>query len=273
MRVFRSPLYLDIDILVPLANYHGIEVMVDVALSQRDRGERTGKAGANVALPIPGSPGFEFGGSRGSEAEITQARTVKDHPTNALNRLLDELAKANDITTDLSGSAITRHQIVECDGDWEISPATDVGAMLTSMVTIMSQNPSALESSAPPPEFYSLMRSDPERGSVVLETTLEGADQLHVLVLLDSGCLVDRASLDSLEDERTVFGQVDVFLPEGSQYSLEKFFLSGFSRAIRRSISAEQLLSGMGASFGRPMTINDLKIDGPLVVVKPIAIY
>src|SRR5699024_8390196 len=33
MSVFRSPIYLDIDLLVPLANYHDIEFMVDVALS------------------------------------------------------------------------------------------------------------------------------------------------------------------------------------------------------------------------------------------------
>ena len=97
MSVFRSPIYLDIDLLVPLANYHDIEVMVDVALAQRDRGERTGKAGVNVGLPLPGSPGLELGGTKGSESEITQQRTVKDHPAHALNRLLDELTKSNDI--------------------------------------------------------------------------------------------------------------------------------------------------------------------------------
>jgi len=272
MSFFRSPIYLNTDLLVPLANYHDIEVMVDVALSQRDRGERTGKAGANVGLPVPGSPGFEIGGTKGSESEVTQQRTVKDHPAHALNRLLDELTKSDDIT-DLPASVITRHQIVQCDGEWEISPATDVGAMLTSMVKMASQNPSVWDSSEPPAEFYELVSSDPERGSVVLETTLDGDEPLNVVVLLDSGYLVGRANLDSLEDDRTVFGQVDTFLPEGSQYSLEKFFLSGFSRAIRRNISAEQLLSGMEASFGKPMTIDDLKIDGPLVVVKPIAIY
>ncbi|HET7415656.1 MAG TPA: hypothetical protein VFI97_08185 [Arthrobacter sp.] len=275
MSVFRSPLYLDTEILVPLANYHDIEVMVDVALTQRDRGERSGKAGAKAALPVPGSPGFELSRSKGSESEITQARTIKDHPSNALNRLLDELTKSNGITTDLSATAnaITRHQLVELDGDWQISPATDVGALLASMVTMVAENPTALDSSEPPAEFYSLMNSEPTRGPVVLDTTLRGAGQMHVLVLLDSGCLVDRVSLDDLEEERTVFGQVDVFLPEGSQYSLDKFFLSGFSRAIRRSISAEQLLSGMGPSLGKPMSIDDLKIDGPLVVIKPIAIY
>lgn len=273
MSMFRSPLYLDTEILVPLANYHDIEVMVDVAVTQRDRGQRSGAAGVRASVPLPGSPGVELGGSRGSESEVTQARTVKDHPTNALNRLLDALAKSGDVTTGLPTSAITRHQLVELDGDWEISPATDVGALLTGMVAMIAQNPSALESSEPPAEFYSLVNSEPARGSVVLNATIDGAEQAHVVVLLDSGRLVDRTSLDDLEDERTVFGQVDAMVAEGSQYSLEKFFLSGFSRPIRRAISVEQLLSGTELSLGKPMTIDDLKIEGPLVVVKAIAIY
>jgi len=271
--VFRSPLYLDTEILVPLANYHDIEVMVDVVVTQRDRGERSGKAAVKASIPLPGTPGFELGGSRGSESEVTQARTVKDHPTNALNRLLDALAASGDVTTDLTTGAIRRRQLVELDGDWQISPATDVGSLLTAMVAMIAQNPSALESSKPPAELYSLMTAGPARGSVVLNATLDGPDEMRVLVLLESGYLVGQTSLDDLEDERTVFGQVDAIVAEGSHYSLEKFFLSGFGRPLRRAISVEQLLEGMQSGFGRPMTLNDLNIDGPLVVVKGIAIY
>lgn len=273
MSVFRSPLYLDTETLVPLANYHDIEVMVDVAVTQRDRGQRSGNAAAKAGLPIPGAPSVELGGSKGSESEVTQARTVKDHPTNALNRLLDALAVSKDVTTDLSAGSITRHQLVELDGDWEISPATDIGSMLAAMVAMMAQNPSAMESSELPAEFYSLMTSAPARGSVVLTATLDDAEEMRVLVLLDSGFLVGQTSLDDLEEERTVFGQVDTIAAEGSHYSLDKFFLSGLDRPIRRAVDVEQMLEAMGKGFGRPMTMDDLKVQGPLVVLKAIAIY
>ncbi|MFD2768403.1 DUF6414 family protein [Micromonospora eburnea] len=273
MSVFRSPLYLDTETLVPLANYYDIQVMVDVAVTQRDLGQRSGKAGFNAAVPIPGSPGIELGGSKGSESEVTQARTIKDHPTNALNRLLDALTLNGDVATDLSGGAVTRRQLVEVDADWIISPATDAGAFLTMMATFFAQNPSARNSTEPPPEFFSLMTSGPIPGSMVLDATLEDADETHVLVLLDAGHLAGRAGPDDLEGERTIFGQVDALVAEGTNYSLDKFFLSGFSRAIRRTLPLEELLKNMPMPSEKPVTIDNLKIGGPLVVVKAIAIY
>jgi hypothetical protein len=240
--VFRSPLYLDIETLVPLANYHNIEVMIEVAVTRRDLGQRSGKAGLKATIPVPGSPGFEIGGSKGSESEVTQAQTVKDHPTNALNRLLDALASNEDVVTDLSADAITRRQLVELDGDWRISPATDVGSFLAAMVAMVAQNPSVLKNSEPPAEFFALMTPGTIPESVVLDTTLDDAQETRVLVLLDSGCLVGQAGLDDVEGERTVFGQVDSIIAEGSPYSLEKFFLSGFGSRVRLS-SLKQSLS------------------------------
>ncbi|MER7589616.1 hypothetical protein ABTW72_18985 [Micromonospora sp. NPDC127501] len=266
-------MYLDTETLVPLANYHDIQVMVDVAVTQRDLGQRSGNAGVKAVLPVPGSPGLEFGGSKGSESEVTQARTIKDHPTNALNRLLDELARNGDVVTDLSTDVVTRRQLVEIDGDWSISPATDAGALVTAMVDLFAQNPSAVNSSEPPPEFYSLMTSGPTLGSVVLEAALEDANETQVLVLLDAGYLSGRTGPDDLEGDRTVFGQVDALVAEGSNYSLDKFFLSGFSRAFRRTFSVEDLLKNMPMESDKQVTIEDLKIRGPLVVIKAIAIY
>ncbi len=60
---------------------------------------------------------------------------------------------------------------------------------------------------------------------------------------------------------------------QGAKYSLEKFFLSGLSRVVRRALPAADFLENMGQAFGRPMTMDDLEIWGPLVVVRAIAIY
>ena len=175
--VFRSPLYLDEEIMVPLANYHDIEVMTDIAISQRDRGERSGRAALRVTAPVPGSPGVELGGSRGSESELTQERTVKAHPTDALNRLLDALHRKEELSTNLADEVVTRHQVVEVDGDWDVAPATDVGNLLTSVVAAFVANPAAAQSSEPPPELVaSLMGTQRVSGMVTDVTYWPGCD-------------------------------------------------------------------------------------------------
>ncbi|WP_148083660.1 hypothetical protein [Micromonospora sp. Llam0] len=267
-------MYLDTETLVPLANYHDIEIMVDIAITQRDLGQRSGNAGVKLAVPITGSPGLELGGSKGSEFEVTQARTIKDHPANALNRLLDTLTRNNDIVTDLSSGAITRRQLIEVDGDWSVSPATDIGSLLTKMATLFSEQPSAFKGSEPPAEFYSrILAPGTNQGPVVLDTTTEDSNKTRVLVLLEAGYLTGRTGPDDLEGERAVFGQVDAVVAEGSSYSLDKFFLSGFSRPVRRSFPVEELLKNLPPQSNMQVTVDDLRIRGPLVVVKAIAIY
>lgn len=274
MSVFRSPLYLDTEVMVPLANYRDIEVMTDVAVSQRDRGERSNRAGVNVSLPIPGSPGLDFGKTGGTESEVTQERVVKSHPADALNRLLDSLHEANELTCDLSSGHIQRHQIVEVDAEWEVSPATDVGSMMTAILSGIAKNPTLMSASEPPTEFLaSLMGPQAPHGRVVLDATLDDDEAPRVLVLLEPDKLVGSATLDDLTEERSVFGQVDAFVSEGASYSLEKFFLSGFSRSLRRSIPLNQLLGGLKPFLGREATPEDLRIAGPLVVIKAIAMY
>lgn len=274
MSVFRSPLYLDIETMIPLANYHDIEVMTDIAVSQRDRGERSGRAGLTVSLPIPGSPGIDVGGSGGSETEVTQERIVKSHPADALNRLLDSLQREGELSNDLINGQVRRHQIVEIDREWEISPATDIGSILTPLISVIAANPAIMAASEPPAEVISsLMGSQSTQGRVVLDATPEGDVGPRVLVLLESDQLVGKATLDDLTEERTVFGQVDAFVAEGGTYSLEKFFLSGISRGIRRSFPLENILSGFKPMLGREVSPSDLKVAGPVVVVKAIAIY
>lgn len=273
MSMFRSPLYLDLETLVPLANYHDIEVMVDVQLSQRDLGQRSGGGGVRASIPLPGSPGIEFSGSKGSEAEVTQARTIKDNPASALNRLVDALTREGDLITELTDRAITRRQLVELEGDWEVSPATDIGGFLAGMVRLMSQNPAALSSKEVPPEFMSLMTAGPTGGPTVLDCRLDDDDQTQVLALLSSDNITHGNTLDDLEGDRSVFGYVDTVVADGGEYSLEKFFLSGLGRAVRRAFKPADLLPGMSEMLGREVTSNDLSVKGPLIVVKAVAVY
>lgn len=274
MSMFRSPLYLDLDTLVPLANYHDIEVMVDVQVSQRDLGQKSGNLGFRASVPLPGSPGVEAGGSRGSESEVTQARTVKDTPASALNRLLDTLELHNGVVTDLSTQTVTKRQLVELDGEWEVAPATDVGAFLAELMNLMVQHPEAMAKGAEPPaEAMSLMTAGPQRGSIVLDRVSDDSEASRTLVLLDAEHFVRGSSMDDLEGERTIFGSIDTLVGEDQDYSLEKFFMSGISRAVRRMFDPAELLQGVSEGFGRSLSVDDLRLKGPLVVVKAVAVY
>jgi len=275
MSFFRSPLYLDLEVLVPLANYHDIEVMTDLEVTQRDRGNRSfgGEAGAAVSI-VPGAPSIKFRAGKGNESEVTQTRSVKDHPTDSLNRLVDKLQKDELLTTDLA-QAVAKRQLVEVERAWGISQATDVGSLLTGLFAFIARDPSILARKEPPDELFDLMTSPGQAGGAVVLDSAEGdtAEDVRVLTLLDAGGLVGNHGLDDLEGEMAVFGQVEALMSDTQSYSLERFLLSGVSRTFRRSISVNDLLAGFGKLGGRNFTSDDLQIKGPLVVIKGIAIY
>ena len=68
MSFFRSPVFLDLETLVPLANFHDIEVMTDLSLLERDLGKKSANAG--VKMGIPGGPNWK------SEVAVTRSRRL-----------------------------------------------------------------------------------------------------------------------------------------------------------------------------------------------------
>lgn len=269
MSLFRSPIYLDLETLVPLANFHNIEVMTDVSLSERDLGKKGANAG--LRMGIPGGPTVEVGGSGSKEFEVAQARTVKDHPTSALNRLLDDLAEAGQLSN-LEDGAVFKRQLIELDREWKVSAATDIGSTLEGLVRVMVSNPAAMNSPEMPPEAMSVMAGGSTTGTIVLEADEEDSEGRKIIVLLTADDLLAKNTIDDLEGDRSVFGLVHDMVPQGKQYSLEKVFLAGFSRSIRRTLKTKDLLS-LGAVLNQPISEGDLDIPGPLIVIKAVSVY
>ena len=119
----------------------------------------------------------------------------------------------------------------------------------------------------------SLLTQGGSHGQVVLESDDGDGDDLRAIVLLDGGNVLAGHSLQDLEGDRAVFGQVDTLVDAGKTFSLEKFFLSGFSRAIRRSLDTTEMLEGFSGITGRKVDSSVIEVPGPLVVVRAIAVY
>lgn len=280
MSQFRAPIYLDLDLLVPLADYHDIEVMVNVDVSQRNRGSSSRRLEGRVALPVPGSPSIGGGRNRDEESEVTESRTIADTPTSALNRLLDKLEKDDAVNTDAS-SSIGKRSVVDFDGDWSVSPMTDTGALLAAFFRMFASNPAAFTSGASgqaaedvPPEVFQILAPGDNRanGPIVLNYEPSGDGEPNIVALLSSDHLIGGHTIDDLDGERNVFGVVDALVEPGRGYSLERFLLSGIPRSLRRTINADELLRTM-PSLLRSDASPSLVLDGPLIVIKVVAVY
>lgn len=88
--------------------------------------------------------------------------------------------------------------------------------------------------------------------------------------------LFGTATVDDLEGERTMLATVERIIEEGDTFSLDRHLLPGLSRVFRRALKGDQLvglLHGFGGALGRPLDASALTINGPAVLLTPIAIY
>lgn len=263
---FRNPVYLDLDLLVPLANFHRIEVMRDVQLTERSvgGGEFGGKVGGGL---------LTASASGRRESEVTQSEVVTDHPISALNRLVEALMKSANIADPAQG--VSKGDTVELELEWELSPLGDVGATMSLLFQFFAQNPTGLASGEVPSGLIGAFINGVNAGPAILE-----ADEPNLgktLVMIDRANLIGDNSLDRIEGGATVLGQVERLVGPGSYYSLQPYLTPGLNRSMRRSLtddSINDLLTRVKAlSGGQELTVEDLRVHGPAVVLRAVAIY
>ena len=268
MRIYRDPIYLDKDALTPIANSFGIEVDTSIEVDTRDLTNK--KGGFDAGATIPGtSIGIKGNLGGGTESEISQKRTVTAHPGAALNNLIEKLQEEESLIDLSDEQAITKSALIEIESDWELSPVTDQGRMLNLVLKQLLQNPNNIPKEVPVELIRDVLEPRPtdENQKLIFIRTNESADDMTVIALLDSEWLVGNNTEDDLEEDRTFFGLVEAFKPEGKVYSLEKHFTRGLNRALRRKVDSKQLYNSVELSE------EDLKFHGPLVVIKVIAVY
>ncbi|WP_149029425.1 DUF6414 family protein [Corynebacterium halotolerans] len=273
MSFFRNPIYLDRDTLVPLSNFHGIDVSTDIELTVRDQSSKNGSMEGKAQIPWVSGRGER---GTGEETEVTESRRIESHPVSAFNKLVDELEKKDEVLNHFDfGTGISKRQLVEVEREWELSPSNEVGGLLSRLIELFIADPSLLNEERPNNEVIASMLSPQtaKKGQIVLQAVLEDEDAPQVLALLNAGHMVAGNDIDNLENELAIFGQVERVVGENRSFSLEKFYLSGLNRTMRRAISSDQLLAGVAKMTGRNVDRSDLEMTGPLIVVKAMAAY
>jgi hypothetical protein len=270
MSMFRNPLYLDVPLLRSLADYHGIELSGDRAVTRRIRDESRRRAGI--------SKGVELGREGEKEDEVTETYALEFRPVRALNDVVDELLRGElivDLTVD-EGQDVPRRSTIQIEGALELSPVTEVGAFMSTVLPSMIEQMAA---GAEQPELDPtligglLLGGAPE--GVVHVFVMEAGDH-RLVVMADPKHLYGDASMDDLDGELTLLATVDRLVADDEAKSLDRYVMPNVNRTMRRMLGGKDLVEmaeGLGEAIGRKIDRDSLTISGPAAIVTPVAIY
>jgi hypothetical protein len=269
---FRNPVYLDSDLLRNLADYYGVALPTEGEVVRRVVEERGGTLGVNKVV--------EAKRDTGSTEEVTETFTSQVRPVRALNDVIDHLLTAGDVAdlTQTGNAGLVVRSPVQAEGDLVLSPATEMGSLVSRFLPLLiaqaaqgSQDFNMSDADA----AQVLFAPQPAAYAHVYELVLDEREE-RFIVLVDPSHVYGSATVDDLDGELTVFGIVDRLLPPGASFSLEKYFLPGLNRTLRRALSGDQLvkmLEGFGEMTGEKVDAASLSVLGPAALISPLAIY
>ena len=275
---FRNPLMLDFDLLQSIADQVGVDMPTSTDITRRTRGETAGTGGIRAHV-------VEVGGSKSKEEEVTESyRTEAPNPVAAMNQIIDHLVQ-DDRIGDLSGdpnAAVTRHDLIELEATLNLSPAVSIGQLMSRVMPMMLAA-AAAGGDAGDLDNAELMtallatETLEELPSIAFEAEPTETSERQFLVLADPGNLVRRYKVEDLQDDLTVFGVVHRLVPAGKTFSLRRMMAPGSNPLVQTALAQsglnEQLMEMMTPLLGRAVDMSNIDVPGPLVVVKPVAIY
>jgi len=203
-----------------------------------------------------------------------------------MNDVIDELIEHGDLV-DLSSDAelpIGQRGIIQLDGDFTLSRATEIGSIVAVfMPTLMSQAVAGRQelelNDEVKADLLGQLLMDKKLAEGVLHVYDIDSDvpDVKIVVLADPAHLFGPHGMEDLEGERTLLGTVDRLVTDGSIYSLERHFLPGMNRTIRRHLKTQGGLAGMIESFsslmGSDIDPSVLGVPGPALIATAVAVY
>ncbi len=274
----RSPLYLDLETLTALAEYHEVEVPRAEEIVERTVRKRSGRASAAVA-----GIGGAVEGGRDVEVQRSYSLTPKDKVV--VSRAIDELVREGHVSQLDDQTRLQRGTWVEVEGVARMTTASLVGKLLYVLRDALQSSDvdmSNLEFADVAPDVLKRAKEVYIGGELVpmpilLEIAPAAHDTARVYVSLEPGLFVDDAAQERIEGAVTILGVVDRVIPADEYFSAEQWILHGYEWLLRRLLLprvddvARQLVDSL--TLDLPADDVSAYFSGPAIVIKGTALY
>lgn len=279
----RSPIYLDSETLVALAEYHDLDVPRKMEVVEKQRNQRGG-SGRFAILGVG-----EASGSSGRDVEYQNTYTLEPSEKATVSRIIDKLIQRDLVrgAEESASTGLAKDDLVELDGKFRITAASMAGKVFYLLHRLLADTDRDLLTL----EDFDINDSDLAKqikqiylGNELLPVPLllevSGTPYEHkVYVNVRPDHFVDAASANHVEGDLRVLGSVAQLIDGGDEgfLSAEKWLLPGYEHMIRRLLMTDidsqtkALIDQLGLDF--PVEDVHAHITGPAVVVDAIALY
>lgn len=275
----RRPVYLDIETLMALGDYHGLDMPRLTDVVEKAVKKRSGNAKASFA-------GIGGGAELGKDVELQSSFTIAPTEKASVSKVIDGLL-AGEHTVPVSEEAVLKKDdIVEVEGLVRLTAASLAGKMLYVLRKYLEsteQDIRDLDFSDIEPDVTALIQSVYLRNELVpipvLVDVVGTGLAPRVLVNLRPNLFVDSATSDQIEGDRRILGTVRSLVDEGDYgyVSTEDWLLPDWEYLIKRLLMTEisDKVQEIVASLKIDLPAKDIHawIKGPAVVLDAVAVY
>jgi len=254
-------------------------------------GELTQRIKSNTGLDVSGGiniQAFKLGGGarKGDESEVQQ--TVRVYAQHMFNRLYEEVQKAGsiqtvDVDTPLEMEGLSKSSVLEITRDFRPSPLHQMLDSFTGVVDKLELlgMTDELGDEADMQQvmaIIAMLRGEDGNNEVPMFFGADEAGDVSVVFVARENFVLGTGA--EFRGEMTLFGKVQELIPMGSSIDLldhlrvlppgvrdTAAFGSEFKEEIRT------LMSAWPEEFGGPIGTNEVIIEGPAVVITPVAAY
>ena len=268
----RAPKYLDLQLLMQMADYYNIPVPREAEVARKTIDTRQGGVGLDKIVKAHKD-------KTGTE-EMTETYKTQVRPVKLLNDVVDDLTMTGrlvDLTDDPS-AVVPHREPVLLEGEIRLTEASEVGALIGRLTPLLLQMAAAGRTDFQPSqaELTSQFFADPSNSTPeVFRVEIPGNGVTAYLVLKGEN-YVDGATSDEVASELAVFGLVDRIIRDGAVYSLEKYVIPGLNRDLRRLIGQQainEMLDKASEPLGRQISSDSLNIKGPAIILSVAGIF
>lgn len=280
----RSPIYLDTETLLSLAEYFDLDVPHQADVVEKTVRKRSG--GGKV-----GASGMGLEASAGTDVEYQASYSLEPKVKATVNKVIDALVRdgAVDIRPG-DQDALTKDGVVELEGCARITTASVAGKIFYIFRRLLGNAEGQdldsifnLDDKELPPGTIEQLQSVYLQNEllpipVLLELTGSGLSS-HIYVNLRPDHFVDAADANRIEGDLRVLGTVSRIVPGGDDgyFSAEEWLLHDWEYLMRRMLMTQikDVVNDLVETFDLDMPDDDVRahIAGPAIVIDAIALY